>query len=160
MDAPIAVIDLPESVQSLLEARWTPGPDSFEDTFDRATENLAEWFSAPSKDKTIPDTQPFSRKQIADLVSDRAFGRQQIRTVGGNFRVSAIAILAFEEFLVAAGWGARKSTAARAWRKYQERLERITAKLGPLRLSEQECESAWNKDPVFGVIGIQSEPRG
>ena len=22
------------------------------------------------------------------------------------------------------------------------------------------CESAWNKDPVFGVIGIQSEPRG
>ena len=23
-----------------------------------------------------------------------------------------------------------------------------------------ECESAWNKDPVFGVIGIQSEPRG
>ena len=23
-----------------------------------------------------------------------------------------------------------------------------------------ECESAWNKDPVFGVIGIQSGPRG
>jgi hypothetical protein len=22
------------------------------------------------------------------------------------------------------------------------------------------CESAWNKDPVFGVIGIQSGPRG
>ena len=22
------------------------------------------------------------------------------------------------------------------------------------------CESAWNKDPVFGVIGIQSRPRG
>ena len=22
------------------------------------------------------------------------------------------------------------------------------------------CESAWNKDPVFVVIGIQSEPRG
>jgi hypothetical protein len=22
------------------------------------------------------------------------------------------------------------------------------------------CESAWNKDPVFGVIGIQSELRG
>jgi hypothetical protein len=22
-----------------------------------------------------------------------------------------------------------------------------------------ECESAWNKDPVFGVIGIQSGPR-
>src|SRR4029077_2713757 len=22
------------------------------------------------------------------------------------------------------------------------------------------CESAWNKDPVFGVIGIQSAPRG
>jgi hypothetical protein len=21
------------------------------------------------------------------------------------------------------------------------------------------CESAWNKDPVFGVIGIQSGPR-
>ncbi len=23
-----------------------------------------------------------------------------------------------------------------------------------------ECHSAWNKDPVFGVIGIQSGPRG
>ena len=22
------------------------------------------------------------------------------------------------------------------------------------------CDSAWNKDPVFGVIGIQSGPRG
>jgi hypothetical protein len=22
------------------------------------------------------------------------------------------------------------------------------------------CESAWNKDPVFGVIGIQTGPRG
>jgi putative DNA-invertase from lambdoid prophage Rac len=25
---------------------------------------------------------------------------------------------------------------------------------------EGKCESAWNKDPVFGVIGIQSGPRG
>jgi hypothetical protein len=23
----------------------------------------------------------------------------------------------------------------------------------------RECESAWNKNPVFGVIGIQSGPR-
>src|SRR4051794_2203529 len=23
-----------------------------------------------------------------------------------------------------------------------------------------DCESAWNKDPVFGVIGIQTGPRG
>ena len=23
-----------------------------------------------------------------------------------------------------------------------------------------DCVSAWNKDPVFGVIGIQSGPRG
>jgi len=23
-----------------------------------------------------------------------------------------------------------------------------------------KCESAWNKDPVFGVIGVQSGPRG
>jgi uncharacterized protein len=28
------------------------------------------------------------------------------------------------------------------------------------RNGERLCESAWNKDPVFGVIGIQSEPRG
>jgi hypothetical protein len=28
------------------------------------------------------------------------------------------------------------------------------------RMSELGCESAWNKDPVFGVIGIQSGPRG
>jgi tripartite-type tricarboxylate transporter receptor subunit TctC len=26
--------------------------------------------------------------------------------------------------------------------------------------AEIECVSAWNKDPVFGVIGIQSGPRG
>jgi hypothetical protein len=25
---------------------------------------------------------------------------------------------------------------------------------------ERGCEQAWNKDPVFGVIGIQSGPRG
>jgi hypothetical protein len=24
----------------------------------------------------------------------------------------------------------------------------------------EPCDSAWNKDPVFGVIGIQSGPRG
>jgi hypothetical protein len=29
-----------------------------------------------------------------------------------------------------------------------------------LVLTPRQCESAWNKDPVFGVIGIQSEPRG
>jgi DNA-binding transcriptional LysR family regulator len=29
------------------------------------------------------------------------------------------------------------------------------------RIAENaDCESAWNKDPVFGVIGIQSGPRG
>jgi hypothetical protein len=29
-------------------------------------------------------------------------------------------------------------------------------------MTEQDldCVSAWNKDPVFGVIGIQSGPRG
>ena len=27
-------------------------------------------------------------------------------------------------------------------------------------LSLAICVSAWNKDPVFGVIGIQSGPRG
>jgi hypothetical protein len=27
-------------------------------------------------------------------------------------------------------------------------------------LAAPKCESAWNKDPVFGVIGIQSGPRG
>jgi hypothetical protein len=32
----------------------------------------------------------------------------------------------------------------------------------PIRAGDQpqNCESAWNKDPVFGVIGIQSGPRG
>src|SRR3954469_21818152 len=28
------------------------------------------------------------------------------------------------------------------------------------RFRNARCESAWNKDPVFGVIGIQSGPRG
>ena len=27
-------------------------------------------------------------------------------------------------------------------------------------LTSYDCEQAWNKDPVFGVIGIQSGPRG
>jgi hypothetical protein len=30
----------------------------------------------------------------------------------------------------------------------------------PDRSHEFGCESAWNKDPAFGVIGIQSGPRG
>ena len=29
-----------------------------------------------------------------------------------------------------------------------------------LKLYPHRCESAWNKDPVFGVIGIQTGPRG
>ncbi len=29
-----------------------------------------------------------------------------------------------------------------------------------IRTEAEECHSAWNKDPVFGVIGIQSGPRG
>ena len=29
-----------------------------------------------------------------------------------------------------------------------------------LLLANAWCVSAWNKDPVFGVIGIQSGPRG
>jgi hypothetical protein len=32
--------------------------------------------------------------------------------------------------------------------------------LFPPAASDYLCESAWNKDPVFGVIGIQSELRG
>ena len=32
--------------------------------------------------------------------------------------------------------------------------------IGLLLLKHIYCESAWNKDPVFGVIGIQSGPRG
>ena len=28
------------------------------------------------------------------------------------------------------------------------------------QLTNAECESAWNKAPSFGVIGIQSGPRG
>jgi hypothetical protein len=28
------------------------------------------------------------------------------------------------------------------------------------KCDQHQCESAWNKDPVFGVIGIQSGPRG
>ena len=31
---------------------------------------------------------------------------------------------------------------------------------GRLRVMKVGCDSAWNKDPVFGVIGIQSGPRG
>src|SRR5271169_2256380 len=32
-------------------------------------------------------------------------------------------------------------------------------KRGLTPLGHELCESAWNKDPVFGVIGIQSGPR-
>ena len=38
-------------------------------------------------------------------------------------------------------------------------LEKRVRSDHPLRLI-RECGSAWNKDPVFGVIGIQSGPRG
>ena len=43
----------------------------------------------------------------------------------------------------------------------QERLILTEAQLAALEKAktEKECESAWNKDPVFGVIGIQSGPR-
>ena len=30
----------------------------------------------------------------------------------------------------------------------------------PICSPRSVCDSAWNKDPVFGVIGIQSGPRG
>ena len=32
--------------------------------------------------------------------------------------------------------------------------------VSPLSIPIPACEPAWNKDPVFGVIGIQSGPRG
>ena len=31
---------------------------------------------------------------------------------------------------------------------------------GVIPYADTYCESAWNKDPVFGVIGIQTGPRG
>jgi hypothetical protein len=39
--------------------------------------------------------------------------------------------------------------------------ERLGHRVEPDKpLAAKYCESAWNKDPVFGVIGIQSGPRG
>jgi hypothetical protein len=41
------------------------------------------------------------------------------------------------------------------WAVWNEEMAERAAKKG-----EKKCVSAWNKDPVFGVIGIQSGPRG
>ncbi len=38
--------------------------------------------------------------------------------------------------------------------------ERIGVPKRHVRVDTRRCVSAWNKDPVFGVIGIQSGPRG
>src|SRR5215469_5218065 len=44
---------------------------------------------------------------------------------------------------------------------WQEVLTGVGADGGRPRARQSEVgESAWNKDPVFGVIGIQSGPRG
>jgi hypothetical protein len=39
-------------------------------------------------------------------------------------------------------------------------VDKLTAKDIQKLRKREGCESAWNKDPVFGVIGIQSGPRG
>ena len=40
-------------------------------------------------------------------------------------------------------------------------IKRVIAIIGVRTAAAGDpCESAWNKDPVFGVIGIQSGPRG
>ena len=38
--------------------------------------------------------------------------------------------------------------------------ELCTNVLPVIQQIKASCVSAWNKDPVFGVIGIQSGPRG
>jgi hypothetical protein len=47
------------------------------------------------------------------------------------------------------------------WAAEGREMERARRALRLQRLKASDrCESAWNKDPAFGVIGIQSGPRG
>jgi hypothetical protein len=59
-----------------------------------------------------------------------------------------------------------KKKTKRTHAKNARRLKRANyrmayrTKRGRMLVGKIECEQAWNKDPVFGVIGIQSGPRG
>jgi hypothetical protein len=41
----------------------------------------------------------------------------------------------------------------------RKQLLLVSAESHEVRVGHPACVSAWNKDPVFGVIGIQSGPR-
>jgi hypothetical protein len=59
-------------------------------------------------------------------------------------------------------WGAEITRRISALRRTRARLSWTIAHSSAwvCPLSWAACESTWNKDPVFGVIGIQSGPRG
>jgi DNA replication protein DnaC len=61
------------------------------------------------------------------------------------------------------GWPAARFLASLAEHEIAERSRRrLERHLAEARLppgKTLDCEPAWNKDPVFGVIGIQSGPR-
>jgi orotate phosphoribosyltransferase-like protein len=57
---------------------------------------------------------------------------------------------------------ARLAEKVKALRDEGKTQEQIAAELSIAQstVSVILCESAWDKDPIFGVIGIQSGPRG
>ena len=68
---------------------------------------------------------------------------------------------AISEARKAKGW-ALKDLASRVLREDKEAIspQYLNDIEHDRRSPSSDCKSAWNKDPVFGVIGIQSGPRG
>ena len=78
-------------------------------------------------------------------------GRRSARTVDNNYLAAANSVF---------GWAAKHKRIPRNPFEDVEVTVPRAIKLREKAFRRDECEQAWNKDPVFGVIGIQSGPRG
>ena len=85
-------------------------------------------------------------------------GHLIIRSAAGREEVSEYSFGIEEEYFLA-----DRETFEVAMQTPNELFEAANWSTGGLATREMlqaQCVSAWNKDPVFGVIGIQSGPRG
>jgi hypothetical protein len=96
---------MPPIIRSLLDwESWVPGGESFAAHFSRVADDASLDFIMPPSDKSVRETEPFTRAEAEALFNVQVFGQQALRTVSGNVRVSALALHALDEFLVSA-WG-------------------------------------------------------
>src|SRR4051812_27920489 len=82
--------------------------------------------------------------------------RPKSKRSGGAFRRWGVRLGGFFDNSGSRKQGSRGSKSGSKASKSRSSASAITSIL----LSASICESAWNKDPVFGVIGIQSGPPG